>query len=49
MQRKEYEKSDRQHILKLKRERNEFSDEIIGLKKEIDFLNCQLRVRNIHY
>lgn len=44
MKRDDSERSDRQNILKLRRERDEFADEIISLKKEIDFLNCQLKV-----
>jgi len=46
MKREEYERSDKQNILKLRREKDEFAKEIVDLKKEIDFLNCQLRVRN---
>lgn len=45
MKREYYEKTDRQTVLKLRREKDEFVEEIIGLKKEIDFLNCQLKVR----
>lgn len=44
MKRGEHERSDKQSILKLRREKDEYAEEIIGLKKEIDFLNCQLRV-----
>lgn len=47
MKREEYDRTDRQTILKLRREKDELAEEIIGLKKEIDFLNCQLRVSNI--
>lgn len=49
MKREEYQRTDRQNILKLRREKDEFAEEIIGLKKEIDFLNSQLRVSNIRY
>lgn len=41
------EKSEKQNILKLRREKDEFADQVISLKKEIDFLNCQLKVSNI--
>lgn len=44
MKREEHGRSDRQTILKLKREKDELSEELIGLKKEIEYLNCQLRV-----
>lgn len=44
MNREDNERSDRQYILKLRREKDEFAEEIIGLKKEIDFLNSQIRV-----
>lgn len=47
MKQEEYGRSDRQNLLKLRREKDEFSEEIISLKKEIDFLNCQLNVSNI--
>lgn len=46
MKNEEYGRSDKQNILKLRREKDEFAEEIIGLKKEIDFLNCQLKVKN---
>lgn len=49
MKREEYQRTDRQNILKLRREKDEFAEEIISLKKEIDFLNSQLRVSNIRY
>lgn len=49
MKREVYERSDRQNILKLRREKDEFAEEIIDLKKEIEFLNSQLRVSNIHH
>jgi len=49
MKRELYERSDRQNILKLKRDKDEFAEEIIGLKKEIEFLNSQLRVSNINH
>jgi len=49
MKREEYQRTDRQNLLKLRREKDEFAEEIIGLKKEIDFLNSQLRVSNIRY
>jgi len=49
MKREEYERSDRQNILKLRREKDEFAEEIIGLKKEIDFLNSQLKVNYIRH
>lgn len=48
MKQEEYGRSDRQNLLKLRREKDEFSEEIIGLKKEIDFLNCQLNVSYTH-
>lgn len=46
MKNKEFDRTDKQNILKLRREKDEFAEEIVDLKKEIDFLNCQLRVRN---
>lgn len=49
MKRDDIERSDRQNILKLRREKDEFAEEIISLKKEIDFLNCQLKVSNTLY
>lgn len=48
MRKEEYERLDRQNILKLRREKDEFAEEIIGLKKEIEFLNSQLKVSNIN-
>lgn len=48
MKRQEYERSDRQNILRLRREKDEFAEEVIGLKKEIEFLNSQLRVNSIN-
>lgn len=48
MKREQYERTDRQTVLKLRREKDEFAEEIIGLKKEIDFLNCQLKVKNVY-
>lgn len=48
MKREQYERTDRQTVLKLRREKDEFAEEIIGLKKEIDFLNCQLKVSNVY-
>lgn len=47
MKREEYERPDKQNILKLKREKDELAEEVISLKKEINFLNCQLKVRNL--
>jgi hypothetical protein len=49
IKRDDIERSDRQNILKLRREKDEFAEEIISLKKEVDFLNCQLKVSNIIY
>jgi len=49
MRREEYERLDRQNILKLRREKDEFAEEIIGLKKEIEFLNSQLKVSILNH
>lgn len=46
MKRDEFGKPDKLNALKLRKEKDEFIEEIIDLKKELDFLNCQLRVRN---
>ncbi|XP_025196945.1 centrosomal protein of 135 kDa-like [Melanaphis sacchari] len=43
MKSEEYERSDRQNILILRREKDKLAEEIIDLKKEVEFLNSQLR------
>lgn len=49
MKKNEYERLDRQYILKLQREKDSLAEEIIDLKKEIEFLNCLLRVNDLQF
>lgn len=49
MKKNEYERLDRQYILKLQREKDSLAEQIIDLKKEIEFLNCLLRVNDLQF